>query len=115
MALFEYRVYEAMPGRLPDLHRRFQEITLGYFRKHGIGVVGFWEAVAGTTNELHYLLRYDDLAHRERAWNAFQADEGWQRDRAATERDGPLVARIHNQFWKLTPYSPDPGGQLPSR
>ena len=67
MALFEYRVYEVVPGRMPAMNRRFQTITLGYFKKYGIGVVGFWEAVAGTSNELHYLLRYDDLAHRERA------------------------------------------------
>ena len=106
MALFEYRVYEAVPGKLPALNRRFQTMTVGYFQKHGIGVVGFWEAVIGTTNELHYLLRYDDMAHREKAWGAFQADEGWIRDRTETERDGPLVARIRNELWKATDYSP---------
>jgi hypothetical protein len=106
MALFEYRVYEAIPGKLPALNRRFQTITLGYFQKYGIGVVGFWEAVAGTSNELHYILRFDDLAHREKAWGAFQADEGWSRDRAETERDGPLVGRVRNQFWRATEYSP---------
>jgi len=105
MAVFEYRVYETVPGRMPNLHRRFQTITLGYFEKHGIQVVGFWEAVAGTTNELHYLPRYDDLAHRERAWDAFQADPGWQKDRAETEADGAIGARVRNQFWRPTPYS----------
>jgi hypothetical protein len=106
MAVFEYRVYEVVPGRLPALHQRFQHTTLGYFEKHGITVVGFWEALFGTTNELHYLLRYDDMAHRERAWGAFQADEGWIRDRAATEADGPIVARVRNQLWRATEYSP---------
>ncbi|TMF04639.1 MAG: NIPSNAP family protein [Chloroflexi bacterium] len=106
MALFEYRVYEATPGKLPALHRRFQAMTLGYFAKHGIGVVGFWDIVSGTTNELHYILRYSDLAHREQAWNAFQSDPDWQRDRAETERDGPLVMRVRNQFWRPTEYSP---------
>jgi hypothetical protein len=106
MSLFEYRVYEVVPGRMPNLNRRFETITLAYFKKHGIDVVGFWEAVAGTTNELHYLLRYDDLAHRQRAWDAFAADPGWLADRAATEADGPIVARVRNQFWRPTPYSP---------
>ena len=106
MALFEYRVYEAVPGQLPALHRRFETITLDYFKKHGIGVVGFWDVVAGTTNELHYILRFEDLGDREKAWGAFQADPGWNRDRAETERDGPLVARVHNQFWRATEYSP---------
>jgi len=106
MSLYEYRVYEVVPGKLPALHRRFQTKTLGYFEKHGIGVVGFWEAVAGTTNELHYIIRFDNLGHREKAWGAFQADEGWIRDRAETERDGPIVARVRNQFWRVTDYSP---------
>jgi len=106
MPIFEHRVYEVVPGKLPALNKRFATITLGYFEKHGIGVVGFWEPITGTTNELHYMLRYDDLAHRDRAWGAFQADEGWIRDRAETERDGPLVARVRNQFLKLTDYSP---------
>ena len=34
------------------------------------------------------------------------ADEAWLRDRAETERDGPLVAQVRNQFWKATDYSP---------
>jgi hypothetical protein len=105
MSLYEYRVYEAIPGRLPALNRRFQEITLNYFQKHGIGVVGFFEEVVGTSNELHYILKYDDFGHRERAWGAFQADEGWIRDRAETEKDGPIVARVRNRFWRPTPYS----------
>ena len=106
MELFEYRVYETVPGRLPALNKRFQTMTLGHFQRHGIGVVGFWEALVGTTNELHYILRFDDMAHRERAWNAFQADPNWQRDRAETEKDGPIVARVRNQFWRATEYSP---------
>ena len=106
MALFEYRCYEVVPGRLPALNKRFAEMTLGHFKNHGIEVVGFWEALVGTTNELHYLLRFDDMAHREQAWGAFQADPAWHRDREATERDGPIVARVRNQFWRPTPYSP---------
>jgi hypothetical protein len=106
MSLYEYRVYEVVPGRLPALNRRFQEITLNYFKKHGIGVVGFFEEVVGTTNELHYILKFDDFGHRERAWGAFQADEGWIRDRAETEKDGQIVARVRNRFWRATPYSP---------
>lgn len=34
--LHEKRVYEAMPGKLPDLHNRFKDHTMGLFEKHGI-------------------------------------------------------------------------------
>ena len=92
--------YEAVPGKLPALHRRFETITLGYFKKHGIGGRRLLGRRDGHQQRAALLLRYDDMAHREKAWGAFQADEGWIRDRAETESDGPLVARVYNQFWR---------------
>jgi hypothetical protein len=103
--LYEYRRYEAMPGRLPDLHRRFREITLGLWERHGIEQVGFWEASVGVTNELHYLLRWQDMADREAKWAAFQADPEWHQARAKTEANGPIVRRVENAFWAPTDYS----------
>ena len=39
--IYELRTYEVVPGRMPALHKRFAETTLGLFAKHGIKVVGF--------------------------------------------------------------------------
>jgi hypothetical protein len=104
--IYELRSYEAVPGRMPVLHARFQQHTLGFFAKHGIKVVGFWEAAIGESNVLHYLLAFEDLGHRERAWGAFMADPAWQRVREETQRDGPIVVRIRNEIWQPTAYSP---------
>ena len=104
--IYELRSYEVVPGRMAALHARFQTHTLGFFRKYGIRVVGFWEAAIGTSNVLHYLLAFDDLAHRERAWSAFIADKEWQRVRDESQRDGAIVARVRNEIWQPTPYSP---------
>lgn len=104
--IYEMRVYEAVPGKLPALHDRFANITLKFFEKHGIRVVAFWEPVIGVSNQLVYILAWQDLAERERVWNAFASDPEWLRARAETERDGPLVARITNYILKPTPYSP---------
>jgi hypothetical protein len=90
--LYEYRHYQAVPGKMPALHRRFAEITTRIWEKHGIKPVGFFEAVVGSSNELHYILQWDDMAERERKWDAFQKD--------------PLVARATNYFWRPTHYSP---------
>lgn len=106
--LYEYRVYEVMPGRMADLHRRFREITTRFFDRHGIRVVGFWEAAVGVNNELHYLLAFADMAEREKIWDAFQSDPEWQAARVETERSGPIVARIRNTFLRPTDYSPLP-------
>ena len=104
--LYEMRTYEVVPGRMPQMHARFANHTLGFFRKHGIRVVGFWEAAIGTSNVLHYLLSWDDLGHRERAWSAFQSDPEWPGVRDESQRDGPIVARVRNEIWQPTAYSP---------
>jgi len=50
--LYELRVYNALPGKLPALNDRFAEHTMGFFKKHGIGMLGFWTAEIGTSNQL---------------------------------------------------------------
>ncbi|HLF76322.1 MAG TPA: NIPSNAP family protein [Dehalococcoidia bacterium] len=104
--IYELRIYDAMPGKLPALNDRFAKITLGYFEKHGIKVVGFWTDVVGISGRLTYMLGFDDLGHRERAWAAFGADPDRVKAFAETERDGLLVARVENKILRPTAYSP---------
>ncbi len=105
--IHELRVYRCVPGRLPALNKRFANVTLKLWQKHGIRPVGFWTTVIGESNqELHYLLEWKDLAERERLWAAFQADPEWISARAETERDGPIVASIANTILAPTSYSP---------
>jgi hypothetical protein len=104
--IYEYRAYYVMPGRMPDIQRRFAETTMALFAKHGITVVGFWEPVIGENNELVYMCQFEDLAHRERAWAAFIADPAWQAAKKATEANGPLVERVVNKIFRPTSFSP---------
>jgi hypothetical protein len=104
--LYELRVYDVMPGKLPALNDRFAKITLRYFEKHGIKVVGFWTDVIGRTNQLTYMLAFDDMAHREKVWSAFQADPDRLHEFEETERNGMLVARVTNTLMRPTAYSP---------
>jgi NIPSNAP len=102
----EWRIYEAMAGRLPDFHTRFATHTLGLFAKHGIENIGYWTEVFGTSNRLVYMLGYPSLGEREKSWAAFQADPDWQKARAASETKGPLVAKTYNRILRPTAYSP---------
>lgn len=104
--IYELRIYEAVPGRLPNLHQRFATTTCRIFERHGIKPVAFWEDVIGVSNRLTYVLAWEDMAHRERTWNAFQADPEWIAARAKSEEDGPIVARLTSTFMKATAYSP---------
>ncbi|GAB7126948.1 NIPSNAP family protein [Silvimonas sp. JCM 19000] len=104
--LYEQRIYHAMPGRMPDLLKRFESITLGFFERYGIRQAGFWTiAVGGSTSELIYLLQWESMAEREQKWNAFASDPDWVRQKAETEAQGPLVDYIANQFLQPTAFS----------
>ena len=104
--IYEWRVYEILPGRMANINNRFANITLKLFQKHGIKVIGFWEAVVGTSNTLYYMIAFENMAHREKAFNAFASDPEWIKARAESEKDGPIVSRVYNMLLRPTPYSP---------
>ncbi len=104
--IYELRIYHCVPGRLPALLKRFDTITLGLWKKHGIRQAGFWTVVVGSSNQdLYYLLQWDSLAERERKWAAFQEDQEWLAARAETERDGTIVAAVSNTILQPTAFS----------
>jgi hypothetical protein len=104
--LYELRVYECVPGRLPDLLKRFDTITLKLWEKHGIRQAGFWTTVIGGSNQtLHYLLAWESLAEREQKWGAFQADRDWHAARAQTEANGAIVENVTNSILAPTSFS----------
>jgi hypothetical protein len=104
--LHELRIYHCVPGRLPALNKRFETATLKLWEKHGIRQAGFWTVEVGASNQtLYYLLEWENMAEREQRWGAFQADPEWQRKRAESEADGPIVGHVENFFLKPTSYS----------
>ena len=111
--LYENRVYTAVPGKLPALNNRFANHTLGFFEQYDIGIMGFWTDEIGISNQLTYILTFDDMADRAKKWAPFAADPKRLQIFAETEVDGPLVAVVENSFMRLTPYSPEP--QLSSK
>ena len=105
--IYEYRVYEAAPGKLEALNARFRNHTLGIFERHGIKNIGYWTAGVGDySDRLIYIVAFEDEGHRERAWAEFSADPEWNRVRAESEVDGALVSRVFNSLLSPTDYSP---------
>lgn len=104
--LYELRIYHAVPGRLPDLNKRFETVTLKMWERFGIRQVGFWTVAVGPSNNaLYYLLEWNDMAEREQKWSAFAGHPDWLAARAETERNGPLVERLENMLLAPTAYS----------
>lgn len=105
--IYELRICEAMPGKLPQLNDRFARVTLPLFQRYGIQALGFWVTYVGpSVNTLTYMLAWEDLGERQRRWDVFQADPEWQAARIASEHEGPLIKQAQSVIMKPTDYSP---------
>ncbi|MGA2410998.1 MAG: NIPSNAP family protein [Candidatus Binataceae bacterium] len=104
--IHELRIYHAMPGRLPDLIKRFATVTVRLFEKHGIKQLGFWTVAIGESNQdLIYILEWESLAERDKRFAAFQADPEWIEARRKSEENGPLLGSLANTIMTPTAFS----------
>ena len=104
--IYELRIYECVPGRLPDLNKRFSTTTLKIWERHGIKQAGFFTTLIGESNqELTYFLAWESLADKEKKWAAFMSDPVWIETRAKTEANGQIVANITSQLLVPTDFS----------
>lgn len=105
--IYELRIYRAAPGKLAPLMARFRDHTLALFEKHGMTNVGYWRnAIGGRSDELWYMLGYENMAARDTSWAAFIADPDWIKAQKESEADGPLLDHIQNRILAPTDFSP---------
>ncbi len=104
--IYELRVYRCLPGRLPALLKRFEDVTLKLWEQHGIRQAGFFTTVIGeSNNDLTCILKWESMADRERGWTAFQSDPDWIAARSKSEESGQIVGNIVSQFLTPTAFS----------
>lgn len=104
--IYELRVYRCLPGRLPALIKRFEDVTLKLWEQHGIRQAGFFTTVIGESNQdLTYILKWDSMAEREKLWTAFMSDPAWIAGRAKSEESGQIVGNITSQLLAPTAFS----------
>ena len=111
--LFEMRTYTTPAGKLPALHSRFRDHTLGLFSKHGITNLGYYQPVAGQPpagETLLYFLAHKDAAAAQKSWDTFRADPIWVALKKASEdaAGGSLTVPdgVKSSFLKPTDFSP---------
>jgi hypothetical protein len=107
--LFELRVYHSPTWRqLKALHERFAGPEIQIFHRSGIHPLFYTSTVFGPDMpNLTYLIPFDDLAAREKAWNAFTADPEWPKVRqASVEKHGEITSVIQISLFRATAYSP---------
>lgn len=107
--IFELRVYHSPTYRqLKALHERFAGPEITIFHRIGIRPVFYSSTLVGQNlPNLTYLIPFDDLAAREKAWNAFNADPEWIKVRKESiDRNGQIASVIQISLWRATAYSP---------
>ena len=79
--MFELRTYEARSAEaLAHKVAMFNEAEIGLFRQLGMTPVFFGENLFGTRlPSLTYMLTFDDMAARNKAWATFGTHPEWQR------------------------------------
>lgn len=109
--LFELRTYVTNPGKLDGLHARFRDHTTKLFEEHGLPQFGYWTPTReqdGSANKLVYILAVKDQAARDAGFDKFRQDARWQKARAESEADGPLLVKngVESVLMVPTDYSP---------
>jgi hypothetical protein len=103
--IHELKRYVAHEGKSEAMQRRFAEVSMPIFKRLGIDVVQCWTAPA-EPGVFYYLVRFDSEAASERAWAAFGADAEWKAVKAASEKNGPLLASQSTVRLVPTGFSP---------
>jgi hypothetical protein len=105
--VFELRTYTTFEGKLPALHKRFTNHTLGLFEKHGMRNIGYWvpQDPDKSTNTLIYIVSHKSREAAENSWQAFGKDPVWQKVNKESIADGEIVKKVESVFMTATEYS----------
>jgi len=107
--IFELRIYHSPTHRqLRALHERFAGPEIKIFHRVGVHPILYTSTVIGPDKpNLTYLIPFDNLAAREKAWTAFNADSEWQKVRQESiDRSGQIASVIQMSLYRATAYSP---------
>jgi NIPSNAP len=106
--VYELRTYESKNAfSLRNKIDMFNQEEIKIFRDCGFAPVFFGEAVFGTRlPHLTYMVGFDNMAAREKAWDTFRANPDWARVRVKPGWTDPeAVTNIHAAFLRPTNYS----------
>ncbi|MFC4807862.1 NIPSNAP family protein [Paenibacillus sp. GCM10023250] len=98
MMLYELRIYDVMPGKMPALLDRFRDSAIGLFEKHGMTITQFWQDADEARNRLYYVVEHPDMEARNANYERFRSDPEWLEVRRASELGGPLIQKQESLF-----------------
>lgn len=107
--IFELRTYHSPTLRqLRALHERFAGPEIEIFHRVGVHPVLYSTTIYGANQpNLTYLIPFENLAAREKAWAAFGADPEWIKVRKESiEQHGQISSVIQIWLFRAAAYSP---------
>jgi hypothetical protein len=107
--VFELRIYES--NNLSTLTRKikmFDDAEIDLFRRCGLLPVFFGETIVGPNMpNLTYMVAFDDMSAREKAWQTFVAHPDWKKLSSMPEyADAEIVSNISNSILRPLAFSP---------
>ena len=104
--VFELMIYHTLPGKVPELESIFRDVSK-LQAKHNVDVVGYWvpNDDPAWANTFIYLVAQPSLEEAKKNWAAFKADPEWQKVKAESEANGPLVDQEDRYFMDPISYS----------
>jgi len=109
LRVFEMRTYYCNEGKLPNLHARFMDHTMGIFENNDMTNVAYFSFDSdqpGVENTLLYFITHADTAQARQNWGSFLDDAEWKEAYAASIADGNLVSSLTSVFMEPTDFSP---------
>lgn len=105
--VYELRTYTSHEGKLNDVVARFRNHTTKIFEKHGMKNHGYWipQDEPKKSNTLIYVISHESREAAKKSWDAFRNDEEWKKVRAASEANGPIVAKVESVFMDAVDFS----------
>jgi hypothetical protein len=107
--IFELRIYHSPTWRqLRALHERFAGPEIKIFHRVGVNPILYSSTLIGPNMpNLTYVIPFENLAAREKAWDAFGADPEWIKVRKeSTDKHGQISSISQVSLYRATPYSP---------
>ena len=105
--VYELRLYHVHEAKMDALKARFGDHTDAIFKRHNMKSIGYWvpEDAPESQNLFVYILEHPSRPEAEENWAAFQADPEWQKVKAESEANGPLVDHIDHYYMDSTSFS----------
>jgi hypothetical protein len=100
----EFKTYNATPGNIDALIRRFHVSVVPILSRLGITVEQAWTS-ADAPDTFYYMVSYPTMEAGKAAWAAFGSDTEWKATKAASEINGAMLASQSTLYLQASDFS----------